>query len=545
MTIAKYTNNLYASEVYRELERQAAKNGFFKPSETQQVKIAAQQVTMERNINKPIDSKPSDDFIQDVARLAYAMRRKGFLSQADDLEQKLVIYKQAENALYNVTPEKNQDFIGFAHRDGDVQIVDGGELGQIETIQSAAEKIRAVTLKQPTGKLASLAAEILKNAQIPGTPKPAEPEASGKPAEKAKLSDEIQGDVNTIKEHLKAVATSLGEVQNINLDDAITTFFQNDPGKQKAFNILGGRFELLDRLGKMKVAAYKGDQPNRQVIFDTIMANPNGANTYLKSIGDYSITIPNTMASLNTGLSKKAQSSPYMATGTAPQAQHQEIQKQELAKQQEQIRQQATVIANQIDTDYKKLEQSANSELTKVKAALQQRKEHAKTMSDGLNTMAAWNVKSNGDVHNFLIRTKHTVPQIRGMLSEVASVLEAIGKSNNVEDIRQRVELLDKAIYSLESRRYLAELENIPATVGRLNSIKSKLQKAIDDGKLKDRNPQETINVINNLIAKIEQNEANGEEAVLKAIGYGSWKEFDIKTQQLLSMVQKDIAGGK
>lgn len=38
MTISKYTDNLYQSEVYRELERQAVKKGFFKPTESELVK---------------------------------------------------------------------------------------------------------------------------------------------------------------------------------------------------------------------------------------------------------------------------------------------------------------------------------------------------------------------------------------------------------------------------------------------------------------------------------------------------------------------------
>ena len=166
MTLSKYTDNLYQSEVYRELERQAVKNGFFKPTDTELVKLAAQEVELTEKVNRQIDVSPSDDLIQDVARLAYAMRRKGFIAQAEDLEQKLVIYKTAENALYNVTNETNADFLGFAHRDGDVNLIEGsGDLGDFETLQSVADKILAVTRKQPTGKqptnkLAALASMI-------------------------------------------------------------------------------------------------------------------------------------------------------------------------------------------------------------------------------------------------------------------------------------------------------------------------------------------------------------------------------------------------
>jgi len=175
MTLSKYTDNLYQSEVYRELERQAVKKGFFKPTENELVKLAAQEVEITNKVNRQVDTSPSDDLIQDVARLAYAMRRKGFITQAEDLEQKLVIYKTAENALYNVTSETNADFLEFAHRDGDVNLIPGsGELGTFETIQSMADKIRSVVGKQPTGKqptnkMAALASMINKIAQEGGT----------------------------------------------------------------------------------------------------------------------------------------------------------------------------------------------------------------------------------------------------------------------------------------------------------------------------------------------------------------------------------------
>lgn len=175
MMLSKYTDNLYQSEVYRELERHAVKKGFFKPTDAELVKLAAQEVAITQKINQPVDTSPSDDLIQDVARLAYAMRRKGFVTQAEDLEQKLVMYKTAENALYNVTQETNADLIGFAHRDGDVNLIEGsGDLGTFETMQSMADKILAVTRKQPTGKqpmnrMAALASMINKVAQEGGT----------------------------------------------------------------------------------------------------------------------------------------------------------------------------------------------------------------------------------------------------------------------------------------------------------------------------------------------------------------------------------------
>jgi hypothetical protein len=176
MTLSKYTDNLYQSEVYRELERQAVKKGFFKPTDSELIKLAAQEVEQTRIINQEVDASPSEDLIVDVARLAYAMRRKGLIVQAEDLEKKLVMFKQAENAFYNVTQETNKDLINFAHRDGDVNLIEGsGDLGTFETMQSIADKILAVTRKEPTGKqamnrLATLASMINKVAQEGGAP---------------------------------------------------------------------------------------------------------------------------------------------------------------------------------------------------------------------------------------------------------------------------------------------------------------------------------------------------------------------------------------
>lgn len=178
MTISKYTDNLYQSEVYRELERQAVKKGFFKPTEPELVKMAAQEV------QQVDDSSSSNDLIQDIARLAFAMRRKGFVAQAEDIEQKLVIFKRAENALYDVIDEKNSDLIDFAHRDGDVNLIPGsGDLGTFETMQSISDKIQAVIRKQPTGKqgMAELAAMINKVGQAGGAPATA-PSMGGAPA---------------------------------------------------------------------------------------------------------------------------------------------------------------------------------------------------------------------------------------------------------------------------------------------------------------------------------------------------------------------------
>jgi hypothetical protein len=171
MKIAKQSfSNLYTSEVYRELERKAVKKGFFEPTAKQVVEHAIQKKASPKE-----DLEATGDVTQDIGKLVEACRRKGYIKFADDIESKFVLYKQAESQLYNLNVDKIKDIEDFAHKDGDVDIVDAGDLGMVETIESAAQKILSVVKTEPTGKLAAFSAHILKTAEQPAiTIKPPE-----------------------------------------------------------------------------------------------------------------------------------------------------------------------------------------------------------------------------------------------------------------------------------------------------------------------------------------------------------------------------------
>jgi hypothetical protein len=258
MTLSKYTDNLYQSEVYRELERQAVKNGFFKPTDAELVKLAAQEIQQTQSINREVDATPSNDLIVDVARLAYAMRRKGLITQAEDIEQKLVMFKQAENAFYNVTKETNEDLMNFAHRDGDVNLIEGsGDLGTFETLQSVADKILAVTRKEPTGKLAALASMINKVAQQGASGDWGEPQggqaASGaapQPKTRREILEAVQGTLNQFD-------TARKQIQNL-------------PG----INTFG--FDNVNSPGQLSAYVYFASLAGRQV-------NPNDIDVWFKT----------------------------------------------------------------------------------------------------------------------------------------------------------------------------------------------------------------------------------------------------------------------
>jgi hypothetical protein len=204
--------NLYGSEVYRELERQAVRKGHFEPTPAEQVKLASNELAISKRVNAEVDLTPSSDLSQDIAKLAHALRRKGYVKQAEDLESNFVLFKQAETALYNVNNERAKELMEMAHSDGDVDIVDGGELGEIETIQSAADKILAVVNKKPTGKLASMAALIMKRGEVPIGPPTAEQAAAATTTGTKERSLKINKSEREWSQELAKVNAALGTI---------------------------------------------------------------------------------------------------------------------------------------------------------------------------------------------------------------------------------------------------------------------------------------------------------------------------------------------
>lgn len=166
--IAKQSfNNVHSSEIYRAMEREAVKKGFFDPSPEEIVRLAAEQTDFIRE-SSVIDAKSTGDLFADVSKLVDGLKRRGYVVQAEEISNNLLMYKQAECALYNLKMETNQEYTDLAHPEGNADIVDAGELGEIETQQSMADKILAVVRKTPTGKLASLAETVVKLAQDVG-----------------------------------------------------------------------------------------------------------------------------------------------------------------------------------------------------------------------------------------------------------------------------------------------------------------------------------------------------------------------------------------
>jgi hypothetical protein len=536
ISIAKYTKNPYASEVYRELERHAVKKGHFDLTPEEQVKLAAQEVDQYQKINAPVSVEPTEDLIQDVARLAFAMRRKGFIIQAEELEDKLVIFKQAECALYNVTNETSKDFIDLAHPDGDFKVDGFGELGTIETVESAAAKIRAVTEKNPTGKTANLSniADLIKAAQL-GIDD-AEIATTTESTEGGSVDAATKSSVDQIKEQLKQISESFKQIQSINFDDAMTTFLHGQPGKSSAFNILGGNYQALDTYGAMYKAAYGQGKPKAQTIQNTLISNPQGANTYLQGIGVHE----RIAKQIRDSLVKEAQYYGYNPADFQSQ-----INQQETA---EKVRQQAQQIAYSVDTKIKQRQQLAQAEVDKVVAKINEIKKRTARVTNAIDQMAGWSTDTLRDIRNFYIRVKNSLGQIQGELANTQWLLNGFNHSEAVQKISQGIELLKGSLGNLNKSIQNVSGSNIPDTHGRLSEIRRIINGMIEkepDPKHPSANLSRTLNMVDSMISAIRSNETKGERAVLDAIqsGYKTWQEFDNDTMQLLEMVKRDAGG--
>jgi len=527
----KRSTNLYKSEVYRELERRAVKKGFFEPTDEEKIKLAAQQIESARKINAPVDVTPTDDLTQDIARLAYAMRRKGFVAQAEDVEQKLMLYKVAESGLYNVTTETNKDFIEMAHRDGDVDIVGLGELGTVETIQSIADKILAVTRKQPTGKLAGLAKYILKKARLPE-------EIGGGVGEEKKVSPGLVSKMSESNTQLTNIVSVLNSMKDLNFNDAMNTFLHGDGQKSSLFNNLGGNYQILDSYGRMAKNAYRGGERSARTILDNLS---RGGQEYLSSIGNYTLQ---STASLQ-GTTKSAQYGPSPNQGPAPMT---DVRRKAL----EDFNVQGPALAQRIHTDIEKARVAANAEVQKANAALGKYIGAASKLAGLITALTKYPQGTPEDALNYAKALKGAVPQISAQLAQPIMILQGFGKQAEVDALRTQTELLSQlaGIMEAEAAQVVGQINEIDptATLGRLSSVNKQINDAMAQfpEMQKHKKTQEDISIMYSIIA---QRENGGEKYLLEGLKgfgqYSSWADVDRDTIELEKVIQADIAKAK
>ena len=531
----KRSTNLYKSEVYRELERRAVKKGFFEPTDEEKIKLAAQQIESTRKINAPVDVTPTDDLTQDIARLAYAMRRKGFVAQAEDVEQKLMLYKVAESGLYNVTEETNKDFIEMAHRDGDVDIVGLGELGTVETIQSIADKILAVTRKQPTGKLAGLAKYILKKAQLPE-------EIGGE--EGGKLSPGLVSKISEANAQLNQIVTVLGGIQKLNFNDAMNTFLHGDENQSSLFTNLGGNYQILDSYGRMVKNAYRGGQRNAQTIAENIIRE---GQPYLSSIGNYPLQSTASVTGQNVKRAQPVFPNAGMAAGVAQSLIHGTQQKQIEERQKL-----AGPLAQKIHADIELARGAANAEVKKVNGALGQYGGAASKLAGLIAAMTQYPKGTPEDALNYAKSLKGAVPQISTQLAKPIMILQGFGKQAEVGTLNTAVSTLEQlaAIMEPEAAQIVGKINEIDPTavLGRLVSVNNQ----INDAKAQYQEMEKhkgTQDAIAKMRAIILQRENGGEKYLLEGLKgfgqYNSWGDVDRDTIELEKTIKADIARAK
>lgn len=103
------------------------------------------------------DAKKELTVSEKILSLCVKLRSEGFEKQAENLENKFLLYKAATTHLYRVFDEDGEDLINAAHPDGEVKVEDAQDgHGIVETVVTEHNKLLDKVNKTPTGKLASL-----------------------------------------------------------------------------------------------------------------------------------------------------------------------------------------------------------------------------------------------------------------------------------------------------------------------------------------------------------------------------------------------------
>lgn len=203
--------DFFDSPVMRELARQALKKGTIEPDMQEIIKNAS---------FKKDSYAPTGDVFRDMVLLATGLRDKGYVEEAESLENKILVYKKAAD-------EYNSE-LSAAHPEGDVEICDASNgLGDVETLESQHQKMVEVVNKKPNGKLAAVfssvekALDLTKKAQ---TPQNRDPKAAPVPAAGGGLENDSAEEVfsgqsavrqNTVKEINALVKAEFGKISSI------------------------------------------------------------------------------------------------------------------------------------------------------------------------------------------------------------------------------------------------------------------------------------------------------------------------------------------
>lgn len=144
--------NFEDSVTMRSLEKVARDKGLVKSE------------TLEKTASvKKADYSITDNLTENVIKLCNGLRESGFSKYADELEDKFIAYKKANN-LYQTSKEKGEDLVDAAHPQGSHRLegVEGDSL--VETIVDQQLAHIKMVNKTPTGKLSS--AQIINQVKL-------------------------------------------------------------------------------------------------------------------------------------------------------------------------------------------------------------------------------------------------------------------------------------------------------------------------------------------------------------------------------------------
>lgn len=117
------------------------------------------------NLKKEASTKiisPTGDDSVDFPILISLLRNKGMYKQAAALEEKFLIYKEAETHLYKVHEEEGEDFLNFAHPEKKFEVAKAeNSNGAISSLLEKQNKMLSVVNKKPTGKYAELIHNVI------------------------------------------------------------------------------------------------------------------------------------------------------------------------------------------------------------------------------------------------------------------------------------------------------------------------------------------------------------------------------------------------
>lgn len=111
------------------------------------------------------DLYAGENLIENILKLANALRNRGNVVQSEELERLALQYKAASNQLYQVFKETGEDLVDLAHPEGSAKLEGVAGDAVVETIVDQKKKIEEIVKKSPTGKLAMVRGEIAKNAE--------------------------------------------------------------------------------------------------------------------------------------------------------------------------------------------------------------------------------------------------------------------------------------------------------------------------------------------------------------------------------------------